>query len=145
MPAIPPRPLDGIRVLVVEDDRDSRELLILTLQLQAAHAAGVASADEALSAIEAERYDVLLTDIRIPVVDGFELVRRLRGRESSEGRKQLPAIALTGFEGEEFEAKARAAGFQSFVTKPAETEEITDAILAVVGKKAAERSRQAAD
>jgi hypothetical protein len=128
--------LRGVRVLVVEDDRDSRELLVLTLQILAAHVVGVSNAEDAIRALDRERYDVLISDIGIPVVDGFELVRRLRGREAAEGRGRLPAIALTGFGGDDLEVKARSAGFESCVTKPAEPEELAEAILAVVGKKA---------
>lgn len=143
MHEILPPSLEGLRVLVVEDDRDSRELLILTLQLQAAKAVGVSNADEALRALDLEPYDVLISDIGIPIVDGFELVRRLRGREQSEGRKRLPAIALTGFGGDELETKARHAGFESCVTKPTEPEELTEAILAVVRKRNRSEKREA--
>src|SRR3954467_6292092 len=85
--------LDGVRVLVVEDDEDTREVLTLGLELQGAEVRGVGSADAALRAVKEFSPHVILSDIGLPDEDGLSLIRKLRQLPASSGR--IPAAAVT--------------------------------------------------
>lgn len=108
--------LKGKRVLVVEDEADSRELLQIVLSRFGAIVSLAAGAGEAWRALEAEPPDVLVSDIGMPGEDGYALIRRVRARFSPE---QLPAIALTAYAASSDREQALQAGFNAHVTKPA--------------------------
>lgn len=126
--------LDGIRVLVVDDQADTRELVESLLSERGAVVLQAASAAEALSTIETTYVDVLLSDIGMPDTSGYELIRRVRERERAHGGR-LPAVALTAYAGREARELALTAGFEQHVTKP-----ITPADLVEIVAKAAGRS-----
>jgi len=125
--------LEGVRVMVVEDEADSREILSTMLREWGAQVTTALSAPEALSALAAEAPDVLVSDIGMPGMDGFELIRELRRRGTSNGGS-VPAIALTAYAGEESRRQALAAGFEEHVPKPAEPQELLDAVARLAGR-----------
>ena len=125
--------LDDLRVLVVDDDNDGRTLTTLVLTQAHASVKAVASAREALQALETERPDVLVSDIGLPDEDGYSLIRRIRHRETQRGGF-LPAIALTGYARADDKIRALVAGFQAHVVKPLEPAELMAAITDVRGR-----------
>jgi CheY-like chemotaxis protein len=129
-PAPSLEPLDGLHVLVVEDNADGREIITMMLEQAGARVSGAASAKEAFEALESVRPDVLVSDIGLPDEDGYALVRRLRSKEAERGGF-LPAVAMTGFVRAEDRARVLAAGFQVHVPKPIDVTELTAAIAAV--------------
>jgi CheY-like chemotaxis protein len=109
--------LAGVRVLVVEDDADTRGLLRLALEGEGALVTASASSAEALAAFEAATPDVLLADIGMPDEDGYQLISRIRAR-SAEAGGRVPAVALTAYAAAEDRRRAMAAGFQRHLAKP---------------------------
>jgi CheY-like chemotaxis protein len=106
--------LDGVCVLVVDDEADAREVVRAALLAQGAEVCAVASADEALALLPSRRVDVLLSDIGMPGVDGYALMRRVRALEAERGGG-VAAVALTAYIYARAEDARRAfgAGFQS--------------------------------
>ncbi len=132
-----PRPaLSGARILVVDDEDDSRELLLQLLASWGACASGAASARDALAASARERPDVVLSDIAMPGEDGYALVAELRRRERNDGGGHLPAAALTAFTRPEDRRRMLAAGFDAHVAKPIDPVALRDALEALLGRAA---------
>ena len=132
--------LDGLRVLVVDDEVDGRALTTLVLTDAGASVTAVASAAEALDLVRhGDRPDVLVSDIGLPGGDGYALVRQIRAHEA-EHTGFLPAIALTGFARAEDRTRILAAGFQAHVTKPLDPVELTAAVAA--GARASTAARK---
>ncbi|MGD0528631.1 MAG: response regulator [Polyangiaceae bacterium] len=129
MSAPDPPHLQGIRVLVVDDDADNREMLTLMLEHGGAIVSTADSADEALKGLETERPQVLISDIGLPGEDGFSLLRRVR---ATPGGGNIPAIALTGYGATEFRARGGAELFHAHLTKPIVAEEMLAAITRLV-------------
>jgi PAS domain S-box-containing protein len=121
-------PLDGLRLLVVDDDLDTCEAMSLLLSRAGARVAIATSVPEAFAAFERSRPDVLISDIGMPGEDGYELIRRLRERGPEEGGA-VPAVALTAYARPEDREQALAAGYQAHLAKPVDAEELT-AVLA---------------
>jgi len=128
-----PSDLAGIKVLVVDDEADARELVKHVLGECEAEVLTESTAAEALSLIEQHRPDVLLSDIGMPNVDGYELLRRVRMLCISRGG-QLPAIALTAFARSEDRTRALRAGFLVHVAKPVEPSELVATVASVTGR-----------
>jgi len=135
-PRVAPDPmlLDGLRVMVVEDEADSREILSTVLREWGAEVTTVASAPEALSALASRAPDVLVSDIGMPGMDGYELIREVRQRGSGNG-VSVPAIALTAYAGEDSRREALAAGFEEHVAKPADPQELLAAVARLAGRR----------
>lgn len=119
--------LSGLNVLVVDDDADTRELLIFLLEDYGAQVTAVPSAIEALAAFAQSTPDVLLSDIGMPEIDGYQLMRQIRSQLPDQAGQVL-AIALTAYAGELDHQKALAAGFQYHLTKPIEPAMLVEAI-----------------
>jgi PAS domain S-box-containing protein len=135
MPAAEPldaaaRDLGGLTVLVVDDARDGRELIARILTDCHARVRVAASAREAFDALRADRPDVLVSDLGMPEVDGFELIGWVRALPREAGG-QLPAIALTAFARPEDRLKALEAGFSTHISKPVEPGELIAAVASV--------------
>jgi CheY-like chemotaxis protein len=111
--------LDGVRVLLVDDEEDVRELLTAVLERCGAEVATAASADEGLRRLAERRPHVILSDVAMPVVDGYDFIRSVRRLPPAEGGN-LPAAALTGFARDEDGCRAREAGFDAHIAKPVE-------------------------
>jgi signal transduction histidine kinase len=128
-----PVDLEGIRVLVVDDEPDARAVLGLMLRRYRAEVHLAASADEALAMWDQARPDVLLSDIGMPIQDGYELIRQIRSRSAAEGG-QVPAVALTAFARDEDRVRALAAGFQIHVAKPVAPHELLEIVARLAGR-----------
>ena len=120
--------LRGKRVLVVDDDADTREMLSVILESGGVTVVLAESAAGALAACEAARPDVIISDIGLPGEDGFSLVRRLRALPSSRGG-DVPAIALTGYDED---LRSGDGVFQERLTKPVALEAVVAAIARVL-------------
>jgi signal transduction histidine kinase/DNA-binding response OmpR family regulator len=132
--AVEPVPrLSGLRILVVDDEPDARELLKRILSDYEAHVEVAASANEALEAIASQPPDVLISDIGMPGVDGYELLRCVR-RLAPEAGGSVPAIALTAFARSEDRQRALLTGYQSHIAKPVQTAELIAVIASVSGR-----------
>lgn len=110
--------LDGVKILVVEDMLDDREVLCRLLGARKAEVCAVTSAQEALAAIGAWHPNVIISDIGLPEEDGFSLIKAVRAMDTPD--RYVPAIALTAYAGEVEERKALEAGYQIHLAKPAE-------------------------
>lgn len=122
--------LDNLRILIVEDDADSRELVSLVLEDAGATVAAVGSVTEALATLDAFHPDAVVSDIGLPNSDGYALIRRIRQHEAEHGC-HLPAVALTGYARAEDRANTLSAGFHAHVPKPFDADELTATLLAV--------------
>ncbi|MEH2322462.1 MAG: response regulator [Nostoc sp.] len=110
-------PLAGLKVLVVDDEADTRNFLSFMFEEYGAFATAVASVDEALAVLEQAKPDILISDIGMSEQDGYTLIRRLRSLEPEKGGR-IPAIALTAYTREEDRLEALKAGFQQHLSKP---------------------------
>jgi CheY-like chemotaxis protein len=124
--------LDGVRVLVVDDEEDARDLLRTALEHCNAQVTTAGSAAEALATIAQVRPDVIVSDIGMPLEDGYTFVRKLRARPRESGGA-TPAIALTAYARPQDQRRALAAGFQRHASKPIEPRELFAVISDVVG------------
>ncbi|MES2936364.1 MAG: ATP-binding protein [Pseudomonadota bacterium] len=127
--------LGGLKVLVVDDEADARDLLTRLLRDCGAEVLAADGAVGAVAAVQAHRPDVLVSDIGMPEVDGYELLRRVRALGPAAGGA-LPAIALTAFARSEDRVRALRAGFTVHVTKPVEPTEILATVASVAGRNA---------
>ena len=116
-------PLEGVRVLVVDDQEDAREALRLVLQAEGAFVTTADSGATALTRLADERPDVMVVDIGMPQVDGFTLVEQLRLRPENAGGA-VPVAALTGYVSSEDRNRASRVGFQAYLVKPVEPAEL---------------------
>ena len=122
--------LHGVSVLVVDDEADARDLLLVALRQYGAEVRVAESAAEADAALAERCPDVLVSDIEMPDVNGYELVRRLR-RSDRQDFRRLPAVALTAYARTEDRMKALIAGFQTHVPKPVEPAELVTVIASL--------------
>ncbi len=118
--------LEGVRVLLVEDDEDTREVLSLGLELQGAQVRAVGSAYDALHAVLDFSPHVILSDIGLPDEDGLSMIRKLRQLPASSGR--IPAAAVTAFTLSDDGEEPIRAGFQRHFRKPVETRTLFEAV-----------------
>jgi CheY-like chemotaxis protein len=130
------KPLAGLRVLVCEDDADSRALLHELLSSEGATVRLAAAAGEAMDGLREFRPDVFVSDIGLPVVDGYSLIRQIRQLSGEQGG-WTPAIALTAYAGAEDARRAFEAGFQSHMTKPVDPNELAARVAAIAGRAGA--------
>jgi signal transduction histidine kinase/CheY-like chemotaxis protein len=134
----PPEPVDlpslaGLTVLAVDDEPDARALIKRSLEAQGARVLTAASAAEAISVLDHERVDVVLSDIGMPEVDGYEFVRRLRARAHHKGG-DVPAAALTAMAQAIDRVRALNAGYQAHVSKPVEPAELVLVVASLTGR-----------
>jgi PAS domain S-box-containing protein len=123
--------LKGLRVLVVDDDADAREMLTMMLEEAGADVTAASSADEAVAVFEGLRPAVVVSDIGMPGGDGYSLIRRLRALEG-DCAGAIPAVALTAYAREEDRTQALACGFQAHLAKPIEPGELTAVISRLI-------------
>jgi CheY-like chemotaxis protein len=112
--------LDGLSLLLIDDDSAIRELLQAALELTGARVTQVSSGAEGLASWEAEQPSVVLSDIAMPEMDGYEFIRALRQIEQDKGKPRTPAVALSAFTERVHHAAAIDAGFDRYVAKPAD-------------------------
>ena len=125
--------LSGIKVLVVDDEQDARELVKAVLSRSKAHVVSASSAESGLELLQSELPDVLISDIGMPMKDGYQLMREVRSLPASRGGRTA-AIALTAFARSEDRTKAMLAGYQLHLAKPIEPRELTAAVRSLAGR-----------
>jgi len=128
-----PDRLDGTKILVVDDELDTRELLKASLSQCGATVVTASSAPEALALLEREKPTVLVSDIGMPDNDGYDLISQVRALPAKRGGR-IPAIALTAYARTEDRMRALRAGYQMHVTKPVETPELVAVIASLIGR-----------
>jgi PAS domain S-box-containing protein len=125
--------LTGIRVLVVDDELDTRNLSTALLSEYGAEVLAVASAAEGLVSLETFQPDVLVSDIGMPEMDGYTLLQKVRSLPSDQGA-QIPAIALSAYARDEDRQRSVNSGFQNHISKPFDLKELVQAIFDLVGQ-----------
>jgi CheY-like chemotaxis protein len=127
------RPLLGLRVLLVEDDRDLRDSLVMALEVYGASVTAVASSRDALQALGDDVPDVLLSDLSMPGEDGYSLIRKVRALAPERGGR-VPAAAVTARASAEDRRRVLAEGFQLHVPKPVGGEELVTVVGRLAGR-----------
>ena len=127
VPFICPDEIKNLRILVVDDEPDTREMLMFIFESCEAQVKGASSVEKALEIIQTEKFDVLVSDIGMPGRDGYDLIKAVRKLPSEKGGR-IPAVALTAYARVEDRLRALTSGFQMHVPKPVEPSEL----LAVV-------------
>ncbi|PHM09724.1 hybrid sensor histidine kinase/response regulator [Nostoc sp. 'Peltigera malacea cyanobiont' DB3992] len=125
--------LNGVKILVVDDDTDTREFIVFLLEQYGANVTAVTSANEALAILTQSLPDILLSDIGMPEVDGCMFMRQLRTLPAEQGGK-IRAIALTAYAGEMNAQQVLKAGFNKHIAKPVEPNELVDAIANLIAE-----------
>jgi len=119
-----PATLEGLRVLVVDDEQDALAFIQTVLEKQGAEVLAARSVRSALEALENFKPDVLVSDIGMPDEDGYALIRQVRAREQAQEGGAIPAVAVSAYVGEENRRQALESGFQLHVAKPVDPEEL---------------------
>ena len=122
-------------MLVVDDETDARELVATVLTKRGAEVVSVQSGDAALDEMKRQRFDVLISDIGMPMMDGCALIEKIRQLSAERGGK-IPAVALTAFAGVEDRIRALWAGYQIHLPKPVEPAELTLVVAKLAGRHA---------
>ncbi|MBS3028368.1 MAG: PAS domain-containing protein [Dolichospermum sp. DET50] len=128
--------LSGVRVLMVDDEPDIRQLFHIILEDHGVEVTSATSAQEALSILKANPggYDILLSDIGLPHENGYALMRQVRALSVEEGG-QIPAAALSGYTGEIDQANSLSAGFQKHLNKPIEPDQLLSVVAELSGRQ----------
>ena len=129
----PPR-LDGVRVLVVDDDFDTRQMLKAVLSECQADVITASSAAEAIKEIQQRKPDVLVSDVGMPEQDGYDLIKQVRETESADNAIRVPALALTAYAKAEDRVRALAGGYQVHLAKPVEPAEFVLVVANLAGR-----------
>jgi len=131
-PSAPPLRLDGVRILVVDDEADARRVVGKLLEEAGAVVATAGSVPEALALLAGETPDVLVSDIAMPDEDGYDLLRQVRA--AGHTARSLPAVALTAFAGEADARKALLGGFRVHSPRPVDPHDLIAVVGSLVGK-----------
>jgi PAS domain S-box-containing protein len=132
--------LKGLRVLVIDDEEDARELLTIALTQSGAEVRTSATVRAALDILDQWKPNVLVSDIGMPGQDGYDLIRTVRALESESGGR-IPALALTGYASAEDAARARLAGYETHMAKPVTPSDLVVAVASLVAKVPSTKSR----
>jgi CheY-like chemotaxis protein len=124
--------LAGVHVLVVEDERDARDLLTTVLRQSGAEVTSVANVTDALEQLQRIKPDLLVSDIEMPDEDGYSLIRKVRALAEAP---RIPAIALTAHARPADRLRALSAGYQMHIPKPAEPAELVMAIANLINRE----------
>lgn len=125
--------LDGLQILVVDDEADTREFLVAAVEMCGAEVIAVSSAIEAIEVISQHRFDVLVSDVGMPEEDGYSLIRKVRKLPKEQGG-DIPAVALTAYAREEDRMRSLSQGFQMHLSKPVEPDKLATVIAGLVKK-----------
>ncbi|WP_165226981.1 ATP-binding protein [Aquisphaera insulae] len=129
-----PLDLRGVRILVVDDEPDAREMLRLVLEDCGAEVGTAGSAEEGVAAFRGGSWQAIVSDIGMPGIDGYEFIRRIRRLENESGLARCPAVALTAYARADDRRRVLLSGFQIHVAKPVEPAELTTVIATLVDK-----------
>lgn len=127
-----PPSLNALRILIVDDERDALDLISVELAQHGAKVSGVTSAEEALQKLAGEKFDVLISDIGMPKMDGYDLIREIRKGEGNQ--KTIPAVALTAYARVQDRMRAILAGYSTHVAKPVEANELVTVVASLAGR-----------
>ena len=127
--------LEGLRIVLVDDDPDARDLLTTVLMQRSAEVFAAESASEAFQLVKQERPDVLISDIAMPEEDGYTLIRRVRTLSEEEGGR-TPSIAVTAYAGRADRNRALEAGFDAHYPKPIDIDGLIDRLLDIRSARA---------
>ena len=125
--------LEGLRILVVDDENDALDLISMELTQHGAHVKGVNTALEALAELEQNGFDLLISDIGMPEMDGYELMRKVRKSESGKPNR-IPSVALTAYARVQDRMRAILAGYNTHVPKPVEANELITIVASLAGR-----------
>ena len=125
----------GLRIVSVDDDQNTREMLEEALKSFGAEVHSASSAKLALQLIQHPLPDILISDIGMAGEDGYDLIRQLRRRDASEGGA-IPAIALTGYARPQDQGLTQAAGFDAYLSKPVDLDQLVETICRLTTKHA---------
>ena len=125
--------LANVSILVVEDELDALDLITIDLAAHGARVKGASSASEALELLQADKFDLLISDIGMADTDGYNLIRQVRLQEGENG-VHIPAIALTAYARTQDRMRALAAGYNTHVAKPVEIKELVSVVKCLTGK-----------
>ena len=125
--------LNGLRVLIVDDEPDARELVAAVLTGSGGEVISVGSAGEALAKMAQQQFDVLISDIGMPEMDGYALISKVRQLPAERGGK-IPAVALTAYAGIEDRRRVLAAGYQMHIPKPVEPAELRSLVASLADR-----------
>lgn len=132
-PGTSPVSLKGLHILVVDDDVDTLDLVTIELTEHDAEVKAVTSGSEALEVFEKGKFDVLIADIGMPGIDGYELIKQIRRHEAGK-RMPIPAVALTAYARVQDRMRAVIAGYNTHVAKPIETNELLTVVASLAGR-----------
>jgi CheY-like chemotaxis protein/nitrogen-specific signal transduction histidine kinase len=124
--------LEGIKVLIVDDETDALDLITVELAQYGAQVTAVTNAEDALTALERDHYEVLISDIGMPRTDGYELIRKIRLQQGPN--KRIPAVALTAYARVQDRMQAILAGFSTHIAKPVEANELVTVVASLAGR-----------
>lgn len=127
-----PMPLANIRVLFVEDAEETSAALSLLLSRAGAEVTSVSNAFDALAAFQKDRPDIILSDIGLPEMDGYAMIRRVRSLEGSSNQPPVPAVALTAFARDVDKFAAIDSGFDDYLIKPVSTERLIQTLSKLI-------------
>jgi signal transduction histidine kinase/ActR/RegA family two-component response regulator len=125
--------LDGLRILVVDDEPDARDMLNVMLSQSGAEVKVSATVGEALTTVEQWHPDVLVSDVGMPGEDGYMLINKIRALGAERGG-MIPAVALTGYARKEDRLRLLDSGFQAHLAKPVELNELVEVVASLVGR-----------
>jgi CheY-like chemotaxis protein len=132
---MPTGQLNGCKILVVDDHDDTRRSLVRVLELFGATTGDAPSGQGALEALQREHFDLLIADLSMPRMNGFQLIQAIR-RLPDPGRAQVPVIALSGFDGLEERQRSERAGFALHLSKPTAPPKLVASINQVLRHRA---------
>lgn len=127
------RALENVRILAVEDQDDSRDLLDFLLQREGASVETARNVPEARTKLGQQPFDVLVADLGLPDEDGYSLIRSIRENFPSPAR-EIRAVALTAYAGDYYRTKALAAGYNAYIAKPIEPAMLTAVLRELLGR-----------
>jgi CheY-like chemotaxis protein len=122
----------GLRVLIVDDEPEARELLTLIFEQEGAKTKAASSSSEGLHLLKTWKPDALVCDIAMPDIDGYQLIQRIRELKTRGG--QIPAVAVTAYASEVDRKRALDAGYHAHIAKPFPSERLIGTVAALVGK-----------
>ena len=125
--------LEGLRILIVDDETDALDLISAELTQHGARVTGASNSQDALDALGRAEFDLMISDIGMPNMDGYELIRQIRAQEGVRFQR-IPAVALTAYARVQDRMRAIMAGFNTHVAKPVEANELITVVASLVGR-----------
>jgi PAS domain S-box-containing protein len=128
-----PPTLEGLEILLVDDETDTLDLISVELAQYGAKVTAVPSAEDALRALEGSKFDLIISDIGMPVIDGYGLIRQIRKLDGNQNQR-IPAVALTAYARVQDRMRAILAGYSTHIAKPVEANELVTVVAGLAGR-----------